>query len=268
MKNVNNYCNETSLDFDKLSLCYDDILTTVRKRLGDVSKQRWDDELLEMYFRYAWQDLILITDINKKEVEYDLTDNLVNGNNYIKLSIASSRIHRVEVIYKDSFSIGKEFNIESRKQIELGKAKFPCLVFDNVPDDGLKFYLYLGRPEDIKNWDMSVVYQAYNIPMYDNDGNLNHICLKFTYTDFSMPDFTLDDNGKRYLNLSKLWERAFVHYIVGMCLMDDNDANNYDRGTREMGNFSKIVPDIYKRVTKDYTSNMYNKFKLPRRRYE
>jgi len=58
------------------------------------------------------------------------------------------------------------------------------------------------------------------------------------------------------LILDDLWEKALVHYVVGMARQDDNDEGNYKIGEAEMAKYDKEVAKAQKISAKSYTSQI------------
>ncbi len=56
--------------------------------------------------------------------------------------------------------------------------------------------------------------------------------------------------------ISDLWERALVHYVVGMARQDDNDEGNYQLGELELKKYDKEVAKAKKLSAKSYTSQV------------
>jgi hypothetical protein len=63
-----------------------------------------------------------------------------------------------------------------------------------------------------------------------------------------------------------MWLQAFLHYVSGMALQDDNDANNIQRGELEGQKYLRILEQLHKVSAKDFTSNMRTKLTTSYRR--
>ena len=68
------------------------------------------------------------------------------------------------------------------------------------------------------------------------------------------------------LLLPDYWLVAFIHYVTGAALQDDNDANNIQRGEMELQKYGRMLDKLYKASAKDFTSNMKNKLDTNYRR--
>jgi len=58
------------------------------------------------------------------------------------------------------------------------------------------------------------------------------------------------------LVLDDIWEKALIHYVVGMARQDDNDEGNYKIGEAEMAKYDKEVAKAQKISAKSYTSQI------------
>jgi len=68
------------------------------------------------------------------------------------------------------------------------------------------------------------------------------------------------------LLLPDIWFQAFLHYVCGMALQDDNDANNIQRGELEGSKYLRVLAHIQKTAAKDFTSNIRTKLTTNMRR--
>ena len=62
------------------------------------------------------------------------------------------------------------------------------------------------------------------------------------------------------------WLSAFIHYVSGMALQDDNDANNIQRGEIEFQKYQRMLVDLHKKSAKDFTSSYKSKLETNVRR--
>ena len=58
------------------------------------------------------------------------------------------------------------------------------------------------------------------------------------------------------LVVKDLWEKALIHYVVGMARQDDNDEGNYALGTAELEKFGWEVKKAMKLAARSYTSSV------------
>ncbi len=58
------------------------------------------------------------------------------------------------------------------------------------------------------------------------------------------------------LVLKNIWEKALVHYVVGMARQDDNDEGNYQLGMAEMSHYDKEVAKAVKLSARSYSSTV------------
>jgi hypothetical protein len=85
--------------------------------------------------------------------------------------------------------------------------------------------------------------------------------LKVYYS--AVPPIILDRNQE--LVVPDIWYAAFLHYVTGTALQDDNDSNNIERGELELKKYQRMLVDIFKKSAKDFTSNIRTKLTVPRR---
>ena len=58
------------------------------------------------------------------------------------------------------------------------------------------------------------------------------------------------------LVVKDIWEKALVHYVVGMARQDDNDEGNYVLGTQELDKYDKEVKKAIRLSARSYTSTV------------
>jgi len=58
------------------------------------------------------------------------------------------------------------------------------------------------------------------------------------------------------LVLDDVWEKALIHYVVGMARQDDNDEGNYKLGEAEINKYDKEVAKAKKISAKSFTSQI------------
>ena len=56
-----------------------------------------------------------------------------------------------------------------------------------------------------------------------------------------------------------MWLSAFIHYVSGAALQDDNDANNIQRGEMELQKYNRMLAQLFKTSAKDLTTNYKSK---------
>ena len=59
----------------------------------------------------------------------------------------------------------------------------------------------------------------------------------------------------RPLLVPDVWFQAFLHFVTGMCLQDDNDANNIQRGELEAQKYTRLLEHIHAVSMNDFTTN-------------
>jgi hypothetical protein len=168
----------------------------------------------------------------------------------------------------------KFFPIESRNAIDRGEALFPCALKDNLPFNKLEIVLDASFSTeglaDILEETFGVVSDWENCNLEDQYGVVSDIETGETPKELgaihvyysAVPPMITGINEP--LVLPDAYFSAFMHYVTGMALQDDNDANNIQRGEMELQKYERVALQIFKRTAKDYTSNIKSKLIMPR----
>lgn len=252
-----------------------DVIKAVRHRLGDVKQERWADSTLALYVSLCQQDICIFTNYYKKIGSLELVEDQL----IYKLPDDTLHVDRLEYM-------GKLLPIESRAQIDADEAQYPCALKDNLQYNEIEFVLgprYAGYTLS------SALAEAYGVSIVsDSDAADTSECeLEDTYG--LVVEVTLDElkevedpthvtvyysavpapfsESQTELVLPDIWFIAFLHYVTGMALQDDNDANNIQRGDFELKKYDRQLAKIFKTVAKDHTSNMTSKLNIPQRRF-
>lgn len=251
------------------------VVNAVRQRLGDIKKERWYDTTLALYTSLCQQDICIFTNYYKKEANLELTEN-----QYIyQLPKDTLRVMRLE--YQ-----GQYFPIESRMQIDAGQAEFPCALKDNLKYNEIEIVLgqdYQGMTlfdaleekygvvtnidsdgVDMSNCELEDAYGVVSDISDDGSGTdpVSDKYIKVYYSAVPEPTYAMNDE----LVLPDIWFSAFLHYVTGTALQDDNDASNVERGEMELKKYQRQLAEIYKLTAKDHTSNVTSKLLIPQRR--
>jgi len=248
------------------------VVNAVRQRLGDVKKERWQDDTLALYTSLCQQDICIFTNYYKKEAEIDLQDDKL----VYDLPKDTLRVMRLE--YQ-----GNYLPIESRMQIDAGEAEFPCALKDNLKYNEIEFVL---KPQDTSI--IQALEDKYGVVVDSNsqgvdtsdctledihgvvsDASFDSVQpapkstkVKVYYSAVPEPAYTMQNE----LVLPDIWFSAFLHYVTGTALQDDNDAANVERGELELNKYQRQLNEIFKITAKDHTSNYASKLTIPQRR--
>ncbi len=243
-----------------------DVLSAVRRRLGDARGERWKDEQLILYVAMCQSDICLFTNFHRLEGEiqlladqlvYDLPDNCV-------------KVTRME--YGCEY-----FPIESRNEIDNHTAQFPCALKDNLPLQ--KIEIALGDGCTTLTSALEGVYgvmaegddcELDNVHgvVVDADCTIDSPCisaldiLKVYY--IGVPEMVTQTTDE--LLLPDMWMAAFIHYVGGMALQDDNDANNIQRGEMDLQKYQRVLANIQAIASKDFTTSVKSKLDTKYRR--
>jgi len=266
----------------------EDIINIVSNRLGDPKFQRWRREQYLYYIDTAYQDINMDTDavlttfqysiqLPEKDEMFDtLWWRIIPPLNFFKIVDIEVTLLPIlqpeqnpsvitnadEIIGK--YPVYKHIPVESKQSMREKEAEYPCVVLDHTHYNTM--YFYLDDPMNASNWNIEILKGKLNLEDIEAGQS---ICLLFTVVDGSRGRYFWGNNEpQEYIGLTENWLQAIVHYVAGMLLQDDNDANNIQRGELELNKYRYMKTRLYKLATKDYTSNMYNKLHLPKRRYE
>ena len=250
-----------------------DIINAVRVRLGDISQERWTEQQLMLYTSLAQNTICTLTHFYRKD-DY-IT--LVEGQYVYDLPTDCLVVNRLE--YNDQF-----FPIESRNSIDRGEATFPCALKDNLAYNKIEVVLDPTASDltlkkvldnaygvvtasdtdaiDTSDCELEDVYGVVTNVGEEAEPTPEQLGALHVYYS-AVPPLIEDTNVP--LILPDAYFGAFFHYVTGMALQDDNDANNIQRGELELQKANGIILDIYKKSAKDYTSNVKSKLIMPRR---
>ena len=249
------------------------VVNAVRQRLGDVKRERWQDATLALYTSLCQQDICIFTNYYKKDIEIELID----GQLVYQPPKDTLRVMRLE--YQ-----GHYLPIESRMQIDAGEAEFPCALKDNLKYNEIEFVLSPTSTSLIQALEdkYGVVTDSDSDGIDTSDCVLEdiHGVVSDVTEDSSTPPVQSDKSVKVYyaavpepaynltdeLVVPDVWFSAFLHYVTGTALQDDNDAANVERGELELKKYQRQLNEIFKITAKDHTSNYASKLTIPQRR--
>lgn len=247
------------------------VTDAVRRRLGDIRKERWSDDQLILYTSLCQTDICIFTNFYRQEALIDLEDDTL----IYDLPLDCIRVERLEYA-------GEFFPIESRNTIDSGKAQFPCALKDNLPFNKIEIvlgsdYTLLSQAlenmfgvvsdQDTEGVDTSgcELEDTFGVVSDIDAGSITPINigqLKVYYSAVPPLMDTLDDT----LIVPDFWLSAFIHYVSGAALQDDNDANNIQRGEQELAKYNRMLAQIAKTTAKDFTTNYKSKLVTDYRR--
>ncbi len=247
-----------------------DVIKSTRARLGDDLQHRWDDETLLLYISLCQNDICMFTHFYRKTHHITL-----HQDQYIyTLPTDCLAVNRLE--YRDQL-----LPIETRNNIDSGDVTYPLVLKDNLPFNQLE--IKIGETYDDLYTALTNVYGV--VSASDEDCELENVYGVVTDAEETLgtpPSQPLDDILVYYtaippllridydlnedLILPDIWFQAFLHYVTGMALQDDNDANNIQRGEMEGAKYLRILAHIHKTSAKDFTSNVRTKLTTNLRR--
>ncbi len=240
-----------------------DVITAVRDRLGDSKRERWSNEALVLYVSMCQADICMHANLYKRSTNISLqAETLI-----YQLPTDFLALNRLE--YTD-----KLFPVETRNNIDHGDATFPCALKDNLMYNELEIRLgdsyetltealtnvygvvTQGTEADaIEGSVYGVVVEADNRGFVPPSQDLDSLLVYYTAVP---PLLTITDLLKPLI-VPDAWFGAFLHFVCGMALQDDNDANNIERGELENAKYSRQLANIMKTMAKDSTSNIRTK---------
>ena len=245
-----------------------DVVTAVRKRLGDDVKERWDIDTLVLYTSLCQSDICIHTNYHRKRYIMPLYE----GQLIYNLPADCIRVERME--YEGEF-----FPIETRNSIDRGEAKYPCALKDNLEFGEIEIRLekYDSTIQSelenafgvVSSTDISVLDNKFGVVSSIDDltnpnpGDTPVVGYIIVYYS-AVPPLAVDDTVT--LLLPDMWISAFIHFVTGMALQDDNDANNIQRGEFELQKYNRMLEAILKTSAKDFTTNYKSKLETPYRR--
>ena len=247
-----------------------DIISAVRERLGDSKTERWTDETLLLYVSMCQSDICMNAHLYRKTVTIQLN----NTTKIYPLPLDYLALNRLELE-------GKLFPVESRNTIDSGDATLPCGLKDNLMYNELEIVLDPNSEDPL----VTNLVNVYGVSVYSSqmDCTLASTYGVVTSVDAVTPPVTTEATdlvvyytavppkllvGDLYnpLIVPDIWFGAFLHFVCGMALQDDNDANNIQRGELEAGKYVRLLAHIMKTTAKDFTSNMKTKLTTKVRR--
>ena len=238
------------------------IINAVRDRLGDSKQERWSDEALVLYVSMCQLDICMHTHFyRRKEIL-----NLVEGTLIYDLPADFLAVNRLEYL-------GELFPVESRNTIDKQEAMLPCALKDNLQYNQLE--IVLGETDSTLSAALASTFgvvsategleDAFGVVSDINaTAELNTAELTLYYT--AVPPVYNTNDLNRPMIVPDIWFSAFLHYVCGSALQDDNDANNIQRGEMELQKYARILGNIMKVSSKDFTSNMKTKMTTSYRR--
>lgn len=244
------------------------VITAVRDRLGDSKKQRWDDSTLLLYVSLCQNDICTFTHFYRKSYSFPLE---LNKSIY---TLPSDYLTLNRLEYN-----GKMLPIESRPNIDSKVASFPCVLKDNLAFNELEFIAgdkYNTLIEAFINVYGVVVDSTFTGCELDNvHGVVTDVTNEAVIPEgtgevlvyySAIPPLLKTEDINTDLIMPDTWLLAFIHYVCGMALQDDNDASNIQRGEGELQKYLRLLTDIHSKSSKDFTSNMRTKLETKVRR--
>jgi hypothetical protein len=245
-----------------------DVITAVRNRLGDAQKERWTDDTLLLYTSLAQKDICMFTHLYRLSTNIKLLPDV-----YIyDLPTDFMALSRIE--YRDKF-----FPVETRPNIDKGEVIFPCIVKDNLLYNKIEFVIgesYKLLSNALNDAFGVVVDSGNDCELQDTFGVVTNVeggSLSapsaqplddlLVYYIAVPPNFTKDTDT---IIVPDVWFQAFLHYVTGMALQDDNDANNIQRGELEAQKYTRLLEHIHAVSMKDFTTNAGTKLTTSYRR--
>lgn len=242
------------------------IITAVRNRLGDSDEERWDEDTLLLYVSLCQNDICMFTRFYRKEASIQL----VNNQYIYDLPTDCLLVNRLE--YHD-----KLLPIETRNNIDSDDVTYPLVLKDNLPFNKIEFRIgeqYTDLSQALINVYGVTVNSSTNAvdtslyPLQDANGVVVDVDkpkypvskqdldkLKVYYS--ATPPVLMDVDED--LIVPDIWFQAFIHFVCAMALQDDNDANNIQRGELEATKYVRVLENIHKISSKDFTGNVRTK---------
>ena len=240
------------------------IIAAVRDRLGDSKKERWEDEALLLYVSLCQNDICMFTHMYRKEAHITLeADKFIYD-----LPTDFMALTRLE--YRD-----KLFPIETRANMDRGETSFPCAIKDNLAYNELEIAVgdgYDSLAEALGNvfgvvtdsdtdavtigCELDNVHGVVTDAEPDNLGTppvqpLDDILVYY----IAVPAILSLGGIEDQLVVPDIWFQAFLHYVTGMALQDDNDANNVARGELEAQKYTRLLEHLHAVSMNDFTTN-------------
>ena len=251
------------------------VIAAVRSRLGDSKRERWSQETLTLYVSLCQSDICMHSNYYRRVSEIQL-----ESEKYI-YQLPSDFIALSRLEYQ-----GTLFPVESRNTIDDHSAVFPCALKDNLNLGELEIVLgndYTTLSSaladvygvvtdsdtdavDTSDCELADIYGVVvDIAMDDGvPSELEPGIIKVFY--IAMPPTVGIEYVEEELLLPDIWFTAFMHFVTGMALQDDNDANNIQRGQMEDAKYARILANIMSAANKDFTTNVKTKLATSYRR--
>lgn len=249
-----------------------DVVTAVRRRLGDARMDRWSDEALILYTSLAQNDICVFTNYHR---QYKIIP-LYEGKLIYNLPTDCIRVERLQ--YNCEF-----FPIESRNAIDRDKVQYPCALKDNLEFGKIEIRMEPGcksiETALMDTYGVTASSSDYTCALEDIYGVVSSIdddlnpnpsiaqpqevlgYLEVYYS--AVPPISTDLADE--LVVPDMWISAFIHYVCAMALQDDNDANNIQRGELEAQKYVRLLGQLMKTSAKDFTTNVKSKLTTYRR---
>jgi len=241
------------------------IIDAVRARLGDTKEQRWDNPTLLLYVSLCQSDICMFTHLYRRTATIQLTQDQF----IYELPTDFMALSRLE--YRD-----KLFPIETRANIDRGEVEYPLAVKDNLQYNELE--IVVGEEYDSL---AKALEDAFGVVTDTNTNAIEVDCvlddtfgvvtdaeadnillpnapqpldeIKMYY--IAVPPIYTEVDIERPLLVPDIWFQAFLHYVTGMALQDDNDANNMQRGEMEAQKYTRLLEHIHAVSMNDFTTN-------------
>ncbi len=252
------------------------VITAVRSRLGDIREERWTDPTLLLYVSLCQNDICAQTNFYRQTT----TIQLIDGQTIYPLPSDCLRITRLEYL-------GQFFPVETRNMVDRGEATIPCALKDGLVYNEIEIYYGndLSRNQtlasvleniygvvsdqdangvDTSDYELENIHGVVSDISSDAAGEDPSTLGELTVYYSAVPSITIDIGAS--LVVPDIWFSAFLHFVTGTALQDDNDANNIQRGEMELGKYARVLADITKKSSKDFTTNIKSKMKTSIRR--
>lgn len=240
------------------------VIKAVRDRIGDDRKERWDDTTLLLYVSLCQNDICMFTHFYRRTALITLTtDSLLYD-------------LPTDCIVANRFEYnGLLVPVETRNSIDDGNVEYPLILKDNLAFNQIQFMI-----ESSPDLETSLT-SVFGVVSLSDELSPPHGVTATVYGDEVLVDSGFGNVLVHYTAMPKLlemadygegevlptedlilpdvWFQAFLHFVCGMALQDDNDANNVQRGELEGSKYLRILSHIQKVSSKDFTSNMKTK---------
>lgn len=281
----------------------DDIVSAVRKRLGDSNQQRWSDETLILYTSLCQNDICIHTNFHRLTTDIYLKD----GKAVYALPEDCIRVERIEYIWHDCsegfLPMYSRNNIDDYNTDGYGqRVTYPLALKDNLKYNEIEiiadpdpskllgealadfFGVVVSSDSDgtdtsdcVLENDFGVVAVSEGVghdgcspigcDLEEQFGVTTHVTkyigeMKVYYS--SVPSIMTELSDK--LIVPDMWLMAFINYVTGTALQDDNDANNIQRGEQELQKYTRLLAQMLKTSAKDFTTNYKTKMTTKYRR--